>query len=82
MAPNFILSATRSAIIFNKEEAGLTWNSRVSRLGVNPHRLREWRRDTEADSTNLFIRLTLAEKLRLRGILICPEKDMGDEAVP
>ena len=33
------------------------------------------------DSTNLFILLTLAERLGLRGILMCPEKDMADGGV-
>ena len=62
-----------------KEEAVLTWNGLACRLGVNPYRLREWRRGTVPDSTNLFILLTLAERLELRGILMCAEKDMGDE---
>ena len=32
------------------------------------------------DSTNLFILLTLADKLGLRGILMCPKMDMCDQA--
>ena len=63
-----------------KKETGLTWNALARRLGVNPYRLREWRRGTVPDSTNLFILLTLAEKLGLRGILMCPEMDMCDQA--
>ena len=59
-----------------KEETGLTWNALARRLGVNTYRLREWRRGTVPDSTNLFILLTLAERLGLRGILMCPEVDM------
>ena len=65
-----------------KEETGLTWNALARRLGVNPYRLREWRRGTIPDSTNLFILLSLADKLGLLGILMCPERDMGDEAEP
>ena len=61
-----------------KEETGLTWNALARRLGVNPYRLREWRRGTVPDSTNLFILLTLAERLGLRGILMCPERDMPE----
>ena len=29
-----------------KEATGLTWNALARRLGVNPYRLREWRRGT------------------------------------
>ena len=63
-----------------KEAAGLTWNALARRLGVNPYRVREWRRGTVPDSTNLFILLTLAERLGLRRILMCPEMDMCDQA--
>ena len=59
-----------------REETGLTWNALARRLGVNPYRLRQWRKGTVPDSTNLFILLTLAERLGLRGILMCPERDM------
>ena len=44
-------------------ELWLTWNALAGRLGVNPYRLREWRRGTGPDSTNLFALLTLAERL-------------------
>ena len=63
-----------------KEATGLTWNALVRRLGVNPYRLREWRKGTIPDSTNLFILLALADKLGLRGILMCPKMDMCDQA--
>ena len=56
------------------------WNALARRLGVNPYRLRGWRKGTIPDSTNLFILLTLADKLGLRGILMCPKKDMCDQA--
>ncbi len=59
-----------------KEETGLTWNALARRLGVNPYRLRQWRKGTVPDSTNLFILLTLADKLGLRRILMCPDRDM------
>ena len=61
-----------------KEEAGLTWYGLARCLGVNPYRLREWRRGTVPDSTNLFTLLTLAEKLGLRGIFIRPDGDMPE----
>ena len=61
-----------------KEETGLTWNALARRLGVNPYRLREWRKGTIPDSTNLFILLTLAERLGLRRILRCPCRDMPE----
>ena len=64
-----------------KEETGLTWNALARRLGVNPYRLREWRRGTVPDSTNLFILLTLAERLGLRGILMWSERDMPEESL-
>ena len=49
-------------------------------LGRLSPRLR--RRGTVPDSTNLFILLTLAERLDLRGILMCLEKDMDNDAGP
>ena len=60
-----------------KESTGLTWNALARRLGVNPYRLREWRKGTSTilDSTNLVILLTLADKPGLRGILMCPDLD-------
>ena len=61
-----------------KEETGLTWNALARRPGVNPYRLREWRRGTVPDSTNLFILLSLADKLGLRGILMCSNRDMPE----
>ena len=64
-----------------KEVTGPTWNGLARRLGVNPYRLREWRRGTIPDSTNLFILLTLAEKLGLRRILTCPTKDVADGGI-
>ena len=64
-----------------KEATGLTWNALARRLGVNPHRLRQWRKGTVPDSTNLFILLTLAERLGFRGILMCPEVDMPGRRV-
>ena len=62
-----------------KEESGLTWNGLARRLGVNPYRLREWRRGTVPDSTNLFILLALAERLGLRETLMDPEEDMPED---
>ena len=62
-----------------KEETGLTWNALARRLGVNPYRLREWRRGIVPDSTHLFFLLTLAEKLEFRGIFICPDNDMPEK---
>ena len=65
-----------------KEEAGLPWSTLARCLGVNPYRLRECRRGTVPDSTNLFILMILADKLELRGILMCPESDMDLDADP
>ena len=48
-------------------EGGLSWSALARCLGVNPYRRREWRRGTVPDSTNLFIFITLADNLELRG---------------
>ncbi len=61
-----------------KEETGLTWNALARRLGVNSYRLREWRKGTVPYSTNLFILLTLADKLGFKGIFIRPNDDMPE----
>ena len=65
-----------------KQATGLTWNALARGIGVTPYRMREWRKGTVPDSTNLFILLTLAEKLGFRGILMCPEKDLENNAGP
>ena len=64
-----------------KTESGLSWRSLARRLGVSPYRVREWRRGTVPDSTHLFFLLTLADKLGLRGIFICPKEDMPDDRI-
>ena len=62
-----------------RAEAGLTWRSLARCLGVSPYRIREWRRGTVPGSTHLFFLLTLADKLGLRGILMCPDMDMPED---
>ena len=61
-----------------KAAGGMTWRSLARRLGVSPHRLREWRRGTAPGSTHLFLLLTLADGMGLRGTLMRPEMDAPD----
>ena len=58
-----------------KEAGGLTWRSLARLLGVSPYRLREWRHGTVPGSVHLFLLLTLADRLGLRGILMRPDVD-------
>ena len=61
-----------------KAAGGMTWRSLARRLGVSPHRLREWRRGAVPGSTHLFLLLTLADRMGLRGTLMRPETDAPD----
>ena len=54
---------------------GMTWRSLARCLGVSPHRLREWRKGAAPGSTHLFLLLTLADRMGLRGTLMRPETD-------
>lgn len=61
-----------------KEEAGLSWRSLASKLGVKPYRVREWRRGTVPSGPHLFALLTLAATMDLRdGVLMCAERDVA-----
>lgn len=58
-----------------KAAGEFSWRALARRLGVNPYRLREWRRGTVPSSTHLFVLLVLAEQLGLMEILLCPDRD-------
>ena len=64
-----------------KVAGGFSWRSLARRLGVTPYRLREWRRGTVPGSTHLFVLLTLADQVGLRETLMCPDRDMPQDAV-
>ncbi len=61
-----------------KAAGGMTWRSLARRLGVSPHRLRQWRRGAAPDSAHLFLLLTLADRMGLRSMLMRPETDAPD----
>ena len=61
-----------------KAAGGMTWRSLARRLGVSPHRLREWRRGAAPGSTHLFLLLTLADRMGLRETLMRPDTDAPD----
>ncbi len=64
-----------------KTAGGFSWRSLARRLGVTPYRLREWRRGTVPSSTHLFVLLALADRLGLRELLMCPDRDLPQDAV-
>ena len=67
-----------------KEASGLSWRAIARMLGVNLHRLRQWRNKGVAPSpAHLFLLLTIAESMRLRdGILMCPDQDLPEGIDP
>lgn len=54
-----------------KEASGLSWRTLAKELGVQPHRLREWRRGVMPNTTHLIQLLRLAERLGLGELLVC-----------
>jgi len=61
-----------------REAGGLSWRSLARLLGVSPYRIREWRRGAAPGSSQLFLLLTLAERLGLLETLMCAERDTPD----
>ena len=61
-----------------KQASGLSWRALARIMGVNPHRLRQWRKNgTAPNPANLFLLLTIAEAMGLRdGILMRPKEDL------
>ena len=60
-----------------REASGLSWRSLASMLGVTTYRLSLWRRGTVPSGEHLFLLLTLAEAMGLRGgVLMRPERDL------
>lgn len=64
-----------------KAAGGFSWRALARRLGVSPYRLREWRRGTVPSSTHLFVLLVLADQLGLQELLMCPDRDLPQNAV-
>ena len=63
---------------------GLTVRSLARLLGVQPYRLREWRRGVAPSSRHLYTLVTIAEAMGLKGILVRPDQDLpsGFRPVP
>ena len=55
---------------------GLTVRSLARLLGVQPYRLREWRRGVAPSSGHLYTLVTIAEAMGLKGILVRPDRDL------
>ncbi|MXW23562.1 MAG: helix-turn-helix transcriptional regulator [Chloroflexi bacterium] len=45
-------------------------------LGVQPYRLREWRRGVAPSSGHLHALVTIAEAMGLKGVLVRPDQDL------
>ena len=52
-----------------KEASGLSWRALARELGVNPYRLREWRRGVTPTTPHLLHLLGLAEQFGLGDVL-------------
>ena len=51
-------------------------------VGVSSYRVREWLRGVALSGHHLFLLLTLAEDMELRGILMHPDRDLTPCAHP
>lgn len=62
-----------------KEASGLSWRAIARMLGVSPSRLRQWRNKGVLPSIDhLFLLLLIAERMGLRDILMCPDRDLPE----
>ncbi len=63
-----------------KEASGLSWRAIARMLGVSPSRLRQWRNKGVLPSLDHYcLLLLIAERMGLRQILMCPDRDLPDE---
>ena len=66
-APSTLPDDFRDRLVRFKEASGLSWRALAKELGVNPYRLREWRRGVTPNTPHLIHLLGLAEQLELGG---------------
>ena len=59
----------RYRLVRFKEASGLSWRALARELGVNPYRLREWRRGVTPSTPHLIRLLGLAEHMGLGEVL-------------
>ena len=64
-APSTLPDDLRDRLVRFKEASGLSWRALAKELGVNPYRLREWRRGVTPSTPYLIYLLGLAEQLGL-----------------
>ena len=63
----------RDRLVRFKESSGMSWRAMSRELGVNPYRLREWRRGVTPNTPHLVHLLGLAEQLGLGEVLAGPQ---------
>ena len=68
-APSTLPDDFRDRLVRFKEASGLSWRALAKELGVNPYRLREWRRGVTPNTSHLVHLLGLAEQLGLGEVL-------------
>lgn len=61
------------------KESGLSTRGLARLMGVNPDRVRKWRRGVAPSHTHLFLLLNIADVMGLRdGILMQPQRDLPE----
>ena len=68
-APSTLPDDFSDRLVRFKEAAGLSWRALAKELGVNPYRLREWRRGVTPSTPHLIRLLGLAEQMGLGEVL-------------
>ena len=77
-APSTLPDDFRYRLVRFKEASGLSWRALAKELGVNPYRLREWRRGVTPNTPHLVHLLGLAERLGLGEVLASGGQDRLD----